>query len=73
MTALQIFLHFLAWAQHYQWVCFAPDSAGNGGHIVYGGNVVDCLRVAGQQAPLHVFPGGDPSAHCVVASSVPVS
>lgn len=47
MNALHAFLVFLSWlnATHYGDV-FAPDSAGNGQHIVFEGNVVDALSYA---------------------------
>ena len=43
-------LHYLlllfTWATHVEWTAFAPDSTGNGNHVVYGGNLIDALTVA---------------------------
>ena len=66
MTLLQIFLHFFAYAQHFGWECWAPNAAGQqGDHVVYGGNIVDCLRIAQHQvAPA----AGQVAANCTQAS-----
>lgn len=58
------FLHFLFWASHFQWEAFAPDAAGNGNHVVYGGNVLDCITVAHNVGTMHGVGGPVPAA-CV--------
>lgn len=58
------FLHFLYWASHYVWLCFAPDNGGNGNHIVYGGNVLDCITQTIVHPLVHA-PGGDVANHCI--------
>lgn len=69
------FLHFLYWASHYLWLCWAPDAHGLGNHVVYGGNVLDCIQAGMHQAPLHVPPGTPPGLMhaCSIASTIPVS
>jgi hypothetical protein len=54
------FLHFLAYASHFEWICWAP-----GGHVVYGGNIVDCLTLALHQAAPHA---GQVAANCTQGS-----
>ncbi|MBF6557023.1 MAG: hypothetical protein IVW52_12820 [Acidimicrobiales bacterium] len=66
MTALAAFLIWLEWASHHVWLAWAPDSTGLGNHVVYGGNVLDCIRVAAHQAPLHVVPGSAPYPGCTL-------
>ncbi len=60
------FLHFLYWASHYVWLCFAPDSTGTGNHIQYGGNIIDCWRMV-QHVPLINGVGGQVANHCIAA------
>jgi hypothetical protein len=58
------FLHFLYWASHYLWLAFAPDNTGNGNHVVYGGNILDCWQVAHQIGWVNA-PGGHIAATCI--------
>lgn len=53
---LQAFLHFLNWASQFQWLAWSQDQAGNGNHVVYGGNVLDCISAS--QHVLANVPGG---------------
>ncbi len=69
MSALAAFLTWAEWASHHVWLAWGPDSLGNGNHIVYGGNVWDCIRVAYSQAPLHVPPGSIAHPACTLAVS----
>jgi hypothetical protein len=62
---LQAFLHFLYWASHFQWVAWGPDPVGNGNHIIYGGNVLDCIQVS--QHTLANVPGAGHAAICTMA------
>jgi hypothetical protein len=61
------FLHFLFWASHYLWLAYAPDQSGLGNHVVYGGNVLDCIAVGSHQLPLHTAYGIGHTANCIMA------
>ncbi len=64
------FLHFLAFASHYLWIAFAPDTGGNGNHIVYGGNVLDCINVTQHIPLIHgVSSSGWVANHCIQSAS----
>lgn len=60
------FLHFLYWASHYLWLALAPDQNDLGNHVVYGGNVLDCITVGHLQAPLHTAFGHAMAPNCIM-------
>lgn len=64
------FLHFLYWASHFLWLGFAPDQNDLGNHVIYGGNVLDCIAVTQHLPALHASFGDAASVanHCIASN-----